>query len=277
MMKRFLIACIAVLTVGAGCSSSEPNTAPPSSVATTTTTTLPPTLAPKPVEVVVDPIFRQGVAKTSAGWVFSFNDGLYLTDEAFTITKRVQPAVPAPWKAKGFNHLGDIDVVDGVLYAPLEQPSRAGTQAMLQYDAATLTFQSGVEVAQHHASFVTVDDGIAYSADFFSDRALTRYDVTQKWKPLAPLALSKRIDRIQGADIHEGFAYLSTDDATDGVYRVDLETGKVLKLGALPRPVEGEGEGIDATPTAAGALHVLSASLKIVPVWLVHLQLTSTP
>ena len=274
MVKQAVAAGFALLVVTAGCSSSEPAAAPPSTVVTTTTTTLPPKLGPKPAEVVVDPIFRQGVAKTDAGWVFSFNDGLYLTDETFTITKRVQPAIPQAWKAKGFNHIGDIDVVDGVLYAPLEQPSRDGTQAMLQYDAATLAFQSGVEVKQHHASFVTVDDGVAYSADFFSDKSLTRYDIAQNWKPLDPLALSKRVERIQGADIRNGFAYLSTDDATDGVYRVDLQTGKVVKLGSLPRPVEGEGEGIDATPTAAGALHVLSASLKIVPVWLVQLQLT---
>jgi hypothetical protein len=262
---------IAVVLFGGACSSSKPEAAPPTS--TTTTTTLPPKLAPRPVEVVVDPIFRQGVAKTDTGWAFSFNNGLYLTDEAFKITKRVQPAIPVEWTTKGYDHLGDIDVQDGVLYAPLERPSRAGGQAVLWYDATSLAFQGGVDVAQHHASFVTVDGTTAYSMDFFDDTALTRYDIANGWKPLAPIKLSRVVQRVQGADVRDGFAYLSTDDPTDGVYRVDLETGKVLKLGDLPRPVEGEGEGIDATPTAAGELHVLSASLKIVPVWLVQLKL----
>ncbi len=107
----------------------------------------------------VDPAYRQGVARTSSGWVFSFNDGLFLTDDALTKTSELMPAIPDEWKARGFDHLGDIDVVDGVLYAPLEQPDYdRAAQAMLIYDAATLQYRSGVDVRQHHNSFVTVDD-----------------------------------------------------------------------------------------------------------------------
>jgi hypothetical protein len=48
--------------------------------------------------------------------------------------------------------------------------------------------------------------------------------------PLAPLELSTLIDRVQGADIRDRAVWLSADDATDGVYRVDLATGKVAAI-----------------------------------------------
>jgi hypothetical protein len=224
-------------------------------------------------ETVVDPVYRQGLARADDGWVFSFNDGLFLTDDAFAQTSSVMPAIPAEWKARGFDHLGDIDVVDGVIYAPLEQPDYdVGAQAMLLYDATSLQYQSGVDVAQHHASFVTVDPdtGIAYSMDYFGGDALLRYDVRDGWRPLEPLPMSAFVDRVQGGDVYEGAVWLSTDDDTDGVHRVDLTTGHVDSLGSIGH-VDGEGEGIDATPLPAGDLHVLTLDPAITPVRLVDL------
>jgi hypothetical protein len=73
-------------------------------------------------EIEVDAAYRQGVARVDDGWIFSFNDGLYRTDESFTQTKTLAPAIPEEWSARGFNHIGDIDVANDVIYAPLEQP-----------------------------------------------------------------------------------------------------------------------------------------------------------
>ena len=109
----------------------------------------------------------------------------------------VQPAIPSKWKARGYDHIGDIDVVDNVVYAPLEQPDYTiGKQAMLTYDATTLAYRGGVEIAQHENSFVTVDRSthIAYSMDRFGGRALTRYDTTRRWRPLTPLAMRRHVD-----------------------------------------------------------------------------------
>jgi hypothetical protein len=227
----------------------------------------------------VAPVFRQGVARDGAGWVFSFNDGLYRTNAAFTITEQLAPAIPRAWKAKGYNHIGDIDVEGGIVYAPLEQPNYAkGYQAMLFYDATTLAFRGGRQITQHEASFVTVDPAthIAYSMDHFGGAALTRYDVAHDWAPLAPLKMSRFVDKVQGADTRDGAVWLSTDDAKDRVYRVDLATGAVQVLGSIGH-VDGEGEGIDATATDHGNLHVLSIDVKIVPVRLIDLDATTVP
>jgi hypothetical protein len=276
-------ALIAVLTVAgllASCSSKSTESSRTTTTRSATTTTVALTYTAHVVgEVEVDPAYRQGLARVDAGWIFSVNDGLFITDDALHQTTKLVPAIPAEWKARGFNHIGDVDVAKGVLYAPLEQPDyERGQQAMLTYDAATLKYTGGLNVAQHENSFVTVDPttGVAYSMDRFGGDALLRYDVGDGWRPLAPLKLSTLIDRVQGADIRDGAVWLSTDDATDGVYRVDLATGKVAALGSIGH-VDGEGEGIDASPSSKGDLHVLSIDVKVVPVRLIELRVDGTP
>jgi hypothetical protein len=243
----------------------------------TTTTAVSAYTAEVASEVEVDPSYRQGLARTDTGWIFSVNDGLFLTDDALNQTVKVAPAIPDEWKARGFDHIGDIDVADGVLYAPLEQPNYdLGSQAMLTYDPVTLEYKTGRDVSQHHNSFVTVDAaaGIAYSMDFFGGEALLRYDIEDDWRVLEPVKMSLRVENVQGADLHDGAAWLSTDDATEGVYRVDLETGKVDVLGSIGH-VDGEGEGIDATPLPAGDLHVLSIDANIATVRLIELKVSA--
>ena len=87
--------------------------------------------------------------------------------------------------------------------------------------------------------------------------------------------MSQEIDRIQGGDIADGALWLSTDDDHNGVYRVDLRTGRVTDLGSAGH-TDGEGEGIDATALPGGLLHVLVADEAIVPMWLEDLQVTSS-
>jgi hypothetical protein len=257
-----------------GCSSSSSSSertvaSTTTTVAATTTTTVPP-VATLTKKSAVSPIYGQGVARVAGGWIFSGTRWLAHTDEAFHQTSINEHALTAEWLAKGYNHVGDIDVIGNVLYAPYEQPNyELGHQATAVYDATTLQFVSAVEVKQHENSFVTVDPTtmIAYSMDRFGGQALLRYDVKHAWAPLAPLKMSRLVDRVQGADIAEGAAWLSTDDKTKGLYRVDLSTGHVDALGSLGY-LKGEGEGIDATPMPSGLLHALIVPPELVPIYL---------
>jgi len=231
-----VIAAVAVAGLFASCSSSSSERPRTTTANSRTTTTVALSYSAHVVgEVEVDSAYRQGLARVDGGWIFSVNDGLFRTDDALRRTADLVPAIPPEWKARGFNHIGDVDVAKGVLYAPLEQPDyERGQQAMLTYDASTLAYTGGVDVAQHENSFVTVDPatGVAYSMDRFGGDALVRYDVAHGWRPLAPLQMSTQVDRVQGADIRDGAVWLSTDDATDGVYRVDLATGKATQMTA---------------------------------------------
>lgn len=218
---------------------------------------------------------NQGIARVRDGWILSSTNALSRVDEQFQEVAGTPTAVPPEWEARGYNHVGDIDVVGGVIYAPFEQPDNSlGEQAMARFDARTLAFLDATPVRQHHASFVTVDPKtmIAYSTDQFGDDRVVRYDVRKGWKRLKPLRMRRFVDRIQGADVANGALWLSTDDATNGLYRVDLESGRLTELGNAGH-VDGEGEGIDATALPTGLLHMVTVDAALTPIWLGHLEL----
>jgi hypothetical protein len=266
---------VLAVATGTACSGDNDGDDAASSPPASTVTTVAPDLTATVVgETVVSPAYRQGIARVDGGWIFSLNNALFRTDDALVETATVTQAIPDEYAARGFNHVGDIDVEDGVLYAALEQEDKKqGTQVMAWYDAATMAFQGAIDVAQHHNSFVTVDPdtGIAYSMDRFGGKALLRYDTRRGWRRLRPLRMSAHVDRVQGGDVRDGAVWLSTDDETDGVYRVDLQTGDVVSLGSIGH-VDGEGEGIDATPLPRGDLHVLTADVAVVPIRLIDLR-----
>jgi hypothetical protein len=229
-------------------------------------------------EAQLDPVYNQGIARAKDGWVLSGTRVLGHADDQLRDVKRVNDAIPPDWAARGFNHIGDVDVVGKYIYAPYEQPEyERGEQAIARYDAKTLAFVDAVTVPQHEASFITVDPKtmIAYSMDRFGGDALLRYDVRKGWKPLKPVRMSQFVDRVQGGDVTAGAVWLSTDDASKGVYRVALPSGKVEALGNAGH-VDGEGEGIDATKLRSGRLHVLTVDVKFTPVWLGNLAVATT-
>jgi hypothetical protein len=215
---------------------------------------------------------NQGIARVRGGWILSANNTLARVDDKLHTKVVRQLAIPNQLRVKGYGHIGDIDVVGKYIYAPLEQADyERGEQMTARYDLATLKFVDAVVLAQHENSFVTVDPATmtAYSLDRFGGDALLRYDVRAGWKPLAPLPMSRFVDKVQGADVAAGAIWLSTSDPTNELYGVELSTGQVDDLGSAGH-VGGEGEGIDATKLRSGRLHALTIDVAMAPVWLGH-------
>ncbi len=270
------VGLVALVVIGTGCSDDEVAPAPTSapsattaspaaSISTTTASAAPTTAVPAPA-IEVSAAYRQGLARVDDGWIFTTNKALYRTDDDLVRVAEVTDAIPAELAAEGFDHIGDGDVADGVLYLPLEQGDyERGEQRMLLADPVTLEITDHVAVPQSHNAWVSVADGVAYSMSGFSDDSVLRYDVVT-WEPLEPIELSATVERVQGGDVLGGAIWLATDDDADGIYRVDLTTGGVTRVGALA-PVEGEGEGIDATDLPTGQLHALSVDPAQAPVW----------
>jgi len=212
------------------------------------------------------------VAHVSAGWIFSGTNVLEHSDERLKVLNENGNAIPAEWAAKGYNHVGDIDVVDGVMYAPLEQPDyNLGHQATARYDPGTLRFIAAVELPQHENSFVAVDASTqtAYTMDHFDGDSLLRYQLPS-WTPMAPLRMSTTLHKTQGGAVARGAIWISTSDPGNHVYRVDVNTGRVETVAGLGDT--GEGEGIDATATSQGQLHVLRNITGTLDVVFAHLD-----
>jgi len=247
----------------AGCASSDETTEGGPAADETTTTSAPLVAATRTGERTVNPGYRQGVASLpDGGWVFSGTTVLARTDRDLVQAVADTTAVPDQFAPDGYDHVGDVDVTDGVLYVPLEQPDYGrGEQLMACYDPTTLAYQDSQPVAQRHNSFVAVEGDRAYSMERFSGDAILVYAVGDSctFEPLAPIQLSATVRRVQGADVADGALWLSTDDDARGLYRVDLDSGSVAPIGTLGHVRdEGEGEGIDATPRPKGLLHAVN-------------------
>ena len=215
---------------------------------------------------------NQGVAHVPGGWVVSGTMTLERVDDRLRVLVANRAPIPPAWRRRGFDHVGDIDVVGRYIYAPFEQPNYdLGYQATARFDARTLRFVDARQLPQHQNSFVTVDPRtmIAYSMDEFGGNTLIRYSVRRGWQPLPPLMMSATLQNVQGAAIHGGYVYLSTSDLANDIYRVSIATGQVQPLGSAGHP-GGEGEGIDATPLPSGAIHVMTVDRLLAPVWFGH-------
>ena len=231
-------------------------------------------------------LYNQGIARIRHGWILSGTlspipdtDIIVRTDEQFDVVERNDAPIPEEWRAQGYVHVGDIDVVGKVLYAPFEQPDYPkGHQVTARYDARTLQFLDAVELDQNENSFLTVDPStrIAYSMDNFDGDALLRYDVAHKWKPLRPLKLSMPLEHTQGASIADGAVWISTSDAQNDIYRVNMKTGHVDVVTQITDP-PGEGEGIAVAKLPSGYLHVLVIDPDMTKVWVEHFSRPKTP
>jgi len=215
---------------------------------------------------------NQGVARFNGGWIFSGTNVLTRVDSGLRVLTENDSPIPHAWAAKGYQHVGDVDVVDGVLYAPYEQPDfNAGHKVTARYDPTTLQFLDAVELPQHENSFVAVDAATmtAYSMDHFDGDSLLRYQLPS-WTPLPPLRMSTTLHKTQGGAVARGAIWISTSDDGNHVYRVDLASGHVDRTAALG--ATGEGEGVDATTTPAGQLHVVRNVTGTLDVLFEHLD-----
>jgi hypothetical protein len=281
LTARILAAGLVMCAIASCSSSSKPAAAPPTSNRVATTTTTPPPVfgsAAISSQQQLPGGYNQGVARIPGGWIFSATDSLWRTDDDLRVLKHISPAIPAAWKAKGFDHVGDVDVVGQYIYAPFEQDDYSkGQQATARYDRDTLQFVDAVTLPQNENSFVTVDPAtmIAYTMQHFDGDAVLRYDVAHAWKSLPPLRMSTLLHHTQGGDIALGQLWIATDDARHGVYRVDLRTGAVKLVVEMGHP-GGEGEGIDATDLPSGLLHAMCVDMKYEPVWFEHIRVATS-
>ena len=151
--------------------------------------------------------------------------------------------------------------------------TRKGTQVTARYDAKTLKFRDAVELARHENSFVAVDPKtrIAYSMDNFDGDTLLRYDVAHQWKPLRPLQLSMLLEHTQERASPTVRSAISTSDAQNDMYRVNMKTGHVDRVAQITDP-PGEGEGIAVAQLPSGYLHASVLDPDMTKVWVEHLS-----
>ena len=226
----------------------------------------------------------QGVATDGTSWYFSGTLSLEKTDLQFNTQVSNALAIPPLLALAGSNHIGDIDVYGGTLYAPIEDGSGYLHPKLVKFDTmlnAGTTYDIPQNLQTKGVPWVAVDGprSLIYFAEWDPTTQLNLFSLSNA-AYLRSLQLTPpsgvTLGRIQGAKVFEGALYLNTDDATKTVYKLNLETGTVLKLFALGPIGENEGLAFLARPDGS-QMHTLNVNTSSSGSELRHHQRTRLP
>ena len=193
-------------------------------------------------EFLVSHLYYQGLAEGGGFWYFSYKNALFKTNEWFNETiKALYPAIPSDLMDAGYDHIGDIDHHEGIIYAPVEDKAYLKPIVIL-YNASDLSYIGFIgPLPQSHLPWVAVDSkGFIYSSEFRDVDEVKVYDKNGILVQI--IELNTTLQRVQGGCIlYDTYLILSTDDGGDWIYAVDIATGEVYKVIAVRKSVEGEG------------------------------------
>jgi len=217
----------------------------------------------------------QGMATDGHRWFFSWQYGLEIADNefqsvlrnsSFQLPMNLVPGIPANLLAQGLNHIGDIDYLNGVIYASLDTTNGYTDGHVALYNASNLTY-TGISYAltgapsnpkKDIASWVAVDAkrNHGYGKEWQSGNTINVYGL-QDWHFLGTITMDMALENIQGAKVHGDWLYMSSNNTTQSVYRVNLENGHVEELFRLPTPAgDREVEGIALREGPGGELNI---------------------
>ena len=216
---------------------------------------------------------RQGVATDGDRYYVSGSTALYVYDKQGELLLANES--PFDGLEKEANHIGDISVHDGELYAGIERflDGEATNIQVAVYDKETLAFRRSidweVESGQREVSAVSVDpwNDAIWMTDWSDGEHVYRY-VLSTGSYAGKVRLIPVPPAQQGIAAHGGFLYITADDGDaeagepDGLWRVaadtEAPTGRAVRVKAFAEfRRAGEIEGLDFDP-AAGEMVVLS-------------------
>jgi hypothetical protein len=211
-------------------------------------------------EVLLDSLYRsQGVATDGRSWFFSARNHLQRTTFAFEVQAENESPIPQALRALGGNHIGDIDVYDGLLYAPVEDGPEHLHPTIVTYSADTLeptgdVYPISTDLLTKGVPWVAVDGPRrrVYTAEWDPTLHINVLDLDADLAFVKTIELSSPIGRIQGAKVFGGQMYASSDDDQKTIYKIDLDTGAVLTLFTLGT-TGSEVEGLALLSSPGGA------------------------
>ena len=238
----------------------------------------------------------QGVTWDGTGWIFSWQGGLSRTNDAYvpsaagTIPAQLLVNNPSFTPANqnndlGGNHIGDIDVYKGLVYAPVEEGGQNARAIRVNnpdyqrnyvalFDAKTLQYTGQkfllpLAIQAAGVPWVAVDQtsGDVYTDEWDMPRdRLNVFDSTMHFRRFLnlkyPASFGKgfHLNRVQGAKIIGSTMYVTRDDDKQTVFAIALKSGLVTRLFALnSTDPETELEGLAIRPMPDGSLlHTLT-------------------
>ena len=155
--------------------------------------------------------------------------------ETGEIVKENLDALPQEFKDKDYDHIGDISVQNGIIYAPVENKPETDPLVLL-YDAETLEYTGTYyavdwEFLKDGIPWCATDENYLYASQFNDAERIIAYNIDDM-SFSHTIELSEPLARVQAGDAADGKLYLNCDPHEENktVYEVDLATGEVKLL-----------------------------------------------
>lgn len=223
---------------------------------------------------------RQGIAADSAYYYVSGSTALYKYDkQGRLVAKNDRPFEGLPLAA---NHIGDIDVWNGEIYAGIEtfDDGRGENIQVAVYDADSLTWKRSIDWEPRSGQVevcglaVDRDGGMVWMADWVDGRYVYGYDLATG-KYVRKVHLRPVPQWQQGIFMAGGRMLISADDGDaeldepDNLYIADLRDGKSYAAVLPFRPMAdfrraGEIEGLAVDPATDDLLVLANRGARIV-------------
>lgn len=213
----------------------------------------------------------QGVTTDSEAWIFSGKSSLSRVsiDDNSVLAQNLSPFDGL--EEYGVDHIGGISCYGESIFAALEDSKRWQSPMVAIYDKDSLEFTGRFVLLDTELMFrgcpwvcCDAERGLFYVANSRQTTEIFCYDL-ESLEFLRSIPLVTELEKIQGAEMYEGYMLAATNDATRAVYKIDLDSGESVKyfdrIMYQPRLIEnfgGEGEDITVLPMADGTvIHAL--------------------
>ena len=175
-------------------------------------------------------IVNEGLAHDDTNWFLSNQHVLYKTTiEPMEIVAANYHAIPQELSQRRYNHIGDIDVIDGIIYGGLES-SNEPQGILAAWNATDLSLIRYKETTMKGMPWVAIDPKtrLLYSAVWNDCCKLQVYDlVTFDFVGTVATTNPEGLPReIQGGAFYENDLYLAVN-GNCSIYKMDINTGHI--------------------------------------------------
>lgn len=214
-------------------------------------------------------IVNEGIAHDDAHWYFSNQHFLYQTTvNPIAIEQANHGAIPDELLKLTYNHIGDIDVLDGIIYGGLE--AKNGNGALAMWNTSNLQMIKYKITEDPDMPWVAIDPSTRklYSCKWGDTDHLRVYNL-DTFESLGTHDMLPGVQlpkEIQGGAFYEGELYLATN-LEDAVWKLNLQTGsldKVLTDGYPTHLYEMEGLTFwDLREKGLGVMHMYGNFMQV--------------
>lgn len=201
----------------------------------------------------------QGIATDGENYYFSGRTTLIKTKSDFrTVVSANYLAIPKDvYDEYNSQHIGGISYYNGKLYGGMEDSKVFEHPLICVFNCDTLELEKYYEMNEKSEDgglairkgvpWVAVDPatGYLYCAD--QNKRPTKlfvFDVNNEMKKVKEIELPQLVYSIQGAEFYNGELYAATNDDTQAIYKINVETGVSEKVLDRNLTDKSEGEGM---------------------------------